>query len=200
MNTTPLRYLTPFALVLALAACGPKTDRTAGDNAITVNGSAAATVDGGMTPNGGAVAAATPAQAFADKAAKSDAFEIGAARLAETNASSAAVKAFAKKMIAAHTDSTIKIKAAAASAAPAITPDAALSDDQSQKLADLGKLKGADFDKAYAAGQVAAHQEALNLMTDYAANGDAPSLKAAAGQIAPVVKDHLVMARGLSLK
>lgn len=201
MTITPVRYLTPFALVLALAACGSKTDTTAGTNATTVDSSTATTDDTGMTANsGGAVAAATPAQAFADKAAKSDAFEIAAARLAETNASSAAVKDFAKKMIAAHTDSTAKIKQAAAGAAPAITPDATLSDDQTQKLADLGKLKGKDFDTAYAAGQVAAHQEALTLMTDYAANGDAPSLKAAAGAIAPVVKDHLVMARGLALK
>ncbi|MDB5677089.1 DUF4142 domain-containing protein [Sphingomonas bacterium] len=196
MTLHNLRYLTPLALAIGLAACGSKTTTIDTTNTVT---DVASNTDVAMNATGDA-AAATPAQAFADKAAKSDAFEIAAARLAATNASSAAVKDFATKMIAAHTDSTIKIKKAAEGAAPAIVPDATLTDEQSAKLADLGKLKGADFDKAYAAGQVAAHEEALALMTDYAANGDAPSLKAAAGEIVPVVKGHLVMARALPAK
>ncbi len=146
--------------------------------------------------------AATPsAQQFADLAAKSDTFEIAAARLAQTNGASAAVKAFAAKMIAAHTESTAKIKKAAAAARPAITPDSTLpGSDYPTRLADLGKLKGADFDKAYVAGQVDAHNQALSLLQLYADNGDAPTLKAAAGEIIPVVKDHLVMVRALTLK
>ena len=145
--------------------------------------------------------AATPsAQQFADLAAKSDAFEIAAAKLARTNCASASVKAFAARMIAAHTDSTAKIKQAAAAASPAITPDPALAGtDYPTRLAELEKLKGADFDKAYVAGQVDAHNQALSLMQLYADKGDAPSLKAAAAAIVPAVKEHLVMVRALTL-
>jgi putative membrane protein len=190
MTSTPLRYLTPFALVLGLAACGQKAS-------VDTNTTVSEVTDAASTP--GEAAAGTPgAQQFADKAAKSDAFEVAAARLAATNAALPQVKAFAKQMIAAHTDSTIKIKNAADAAAPAIKPDATLTDDQTTKLADLGKLKGAEFDKAYAAGQVAAHDEALALMKAYAASGDAPTLKTAAGEIVPVVTEHLVMARALA--
>jgi putative membrane protein len=200
MNITSLRYLTPFALAISLAACGPKTDQAAGDAGNAV-GTAAADTGNAVGGAVDSVVNPTPsAQEFVDRAAKSDAFEIAAAKLAETNASSADVKAFAKKMIAAHTDSTLKIKKAAEGAAPAITPDATLSDDQKGKLDDLRKLKGADFDKAYASGQVDAHEDALSLMRTYADKGEAPTLKAAAGEIAPVVSGHLDMAKALAGK
>ena len=100
-------------------------------------------------------------------------------------------------MTKAHTDSTAKIKAAAKETMPTITPQAALTGDQSDTLADLGKLKGADFDRKYMSGQVEAHEDALALMEDYSKNGDVASLKAAAADIAPVVNRHLDMARVL---
>jgi putative membrane protein len=146
---------------------------------------------------GDALNPAPSGQVFANTAARSDAFEIAAAKLASTNAASAKVKAFADAMIKAHTESTTSIKAAAAEASPAITPDPTLTGEQNDKLADLGKLKGADFDKAYIAGQVDAHSDALSLMKDYADHGDVPTLKAVAGKIAPVVQKHLDMANAL---
>ena len=192
--------LAPLALAAALSACGSRTDAT-----VTT------TIDATATPNDRLIAAppqetgmmaATPsAQQFADLAAKSDAFEIAAAKLAQTNGASAAVKAFATRMIAAHTESTAKIKAAAAAASPAITPDATLAGtDYPTGWPISGKLTGADFDKAYVAGQIDAHNQALSLLQLYATGGTDPSLKAAAGGIIPVVKEHLVMVRALTLK
>lgn len=188
------------ALVAALAACSPKTDdaANAAANAVTDLGSDMSNTTGNALEAAGDVLAPTPnGQGFADTAAKSDAFEIAAAKLALTNAASPDVKAFATKMIAAHTGSTVKIKAAAAKASPAITPDATLTSDQQGKLDDLAKLKGADFDAAYIDGQIGAHEDALALMKDYATNGDTPSLKTAAGEITPVVQGHLDMAKAL---
>jgi putative membrane protein len=188
------------ALALTLAACGPKTEKAADDaasttgNALEAAGSAtsnaAQDVKEALTP--------TPSgQEFIDKAARSDAFEIAAAKLAITNAATAKVKSFASEMTKAHTASTAKIKAAAKEASPSLTPDPTLTSDQSDKLADLGKLTGADFDKQYASGQVSAHKAALTLMDDYAKNGDVATLKAAAHEIAPTVRKHLDMAEKL---
>lgn len=184
-------------LVAALAACSQKAQDTT-TNAVTDIGSdignfADNTVDAASnaldpTPTG---------QAFADKAAKSDAFEIAAAKLAKTHSDSAGVKKFASAMIEGHTASTAKIKAAAAKAKPAIKPDATLTSDQQSTLDDLGKLKGSDFDKAYIDNQISAHEDALSLMKSYADKGDTPSLKTAAGEIAPVVQKHLDMAKAL---
>lgn len=188
------------ALALSLAGCGKKADQTAD----SVANGAAATADtaGAMASNAmvDVQQAMTPTPAgqdFADKAAKSDAYEIAAAKIAQTNASSQAVKDFAAEMIKAHTESTAKIKAAAATATPAITPNATLTEDQNEDLAELSAKKGAAFDEAYIDDQVDAHQDALVLMRDYAEHGDTASLKTAAGEIAPVVQKHLDHAKSL---
>lgn len=201
-----MKYLASIAttaLALSLAACGPKTEQ-ATDNAVNATGEAMTDL-GNATSNaidaaGDALQPTPSGQTFADTAAKSDAFEIAAAKLAKTDASSPKVKAFADDMIKAHTSSTAKIKAAAAKASPAITPDATLTGEQNDDLAELGKLKGADFDKAYIDGQIDAHDDALELMENFAKDGEVPSLKAAAGEIAPVVKGHLDMAKALETK
>jgi putative membrane protein len=193
-------FLVSVAAIASLTACAPKTDRAAdqagnsADNAMSALGTAASNAADAVKE---AVAKTPTGQEFVDTAAKSDAFEIAAAKLAATNASSADVKSFAKKMIAAHTESTAKIKAAASKADPAIKPDATLTDDQSGKLSDLRKLKGGDFDSAYISGQVSAHKDALSLMKTYADKGDVQSLKTAAGEIAPIVQQHLDMAKAL---
>jgi len=191
-----LRFGT-IALVAALAACSQKAEN-ATTNAVTDIGSDIGNAtDNAVDTVGDALSTTPTGQEFADKAAKSDAFEIAAAKLAKTNAESADVKKFAATMIEAHTGSTAKIKAAAAKATPEIKPDPTLTGDQQSKLDDLAKLKGADFDKAYIDGQISAHEDALSLMKGYADKGDTPSLKAAAGEIAPVVQKHLDMAKAL---
>jgi putative membrane protein len=186
------------SLALGLSACGHKTEKAV-DTTVNATSETAAAV-GNATSNAlssvvDAVKPTPSGQEFADKAAKSDAFEIAAAKLALDHAASPKVKAFARDMIAAHTESTAKIKAAAGRATAAITPDPALTPGQNDKLADLGKLDGVDFDRAYLAGQVDAHKGALSLMRDYAKHGDVAPLKAAAGDIVPVVQKHLDRAK-----
>jgi len=188
------------AMALSLAACGPKAEQAA-DNAANTASEAAAAADAmasnTMVDVKQAVSATPTGQEFINKAGASDAFEIAAAKLAVTNASSQAVKTFAAEMITAHTESTAKIKAAAAKATPALVADATLSDDQKEDLAELGKKKGAEFDEAYIDEQVDAHQDALAMIRDYAEHGDTPSLKAAAGELAPIVQKHLDHAKSL---
>lgn len=206
MNVT-LRF-GAIALVAALGACSQKTQDTTTNTVSEIGTDVTNTTDSAIDATGNATGNALDAagnalnpaptgQEFADKAAKSDAFEIAAGKLAKANADAADVKTFAATMIEAHTGSTAKIKAAAAKATPEIKPDPTLTSDQQSKLDDLGKLKGADFDKAYIDGQISAHEDALSLMKTYADKGDTPSLKTAAGDIAPVVQKHLDMAKAL---
>lgn len=188
------------ALALGLASCGKQAEQTAD----TVANGASDAVDaaGAMAANAQvdvkqALSATPNGQDFVNRAGRSDAYEIEAAKLAQANASSQAVKDFAAEMIKAHTESTARIKAAAAKASPAIAPDPALTPDQSEDLAELARKKGAEFDKEYIDDQVDAHEDALALMRDYAEHGDTPSLKAAAAEIAPVVSKHLEHAKML---
>jgi putative membrane protein len=185
---------------LLLAACGSNESSTA-DTAATDNVATGDVLpmDANVADANSSAAAAVPVtgQAFADAAAASDAFEIQTSQLVQSKGVSADVKNFAAEMIKAHTDSTAKIKAAAAKASPAITPVPTLTDEQKSKLDSLSKLSGADLDRQYATDQVAAHEKTLAAMQAYAASGDVPSLQAAAGEIAPVVQGHLEMAKAL---
>jgi len=188
------------ALAIGLSGCGQKTEQAAGSVANTASETADAA--GAMAANAQtdikqALSATPSGQEFATRAARSDAYEIAAAKLAQTNAASQAVKDFAAEMIKAHSASTAKVKAAAAQASPAITPDPTLTPDQNDDLAELANKKGADFDGAYIDDQVDAHEDALALMRDFAEHGDTPSLKAAAGEIAPIVQKHLEHAKSL---
>lgn len=201
MNRLPMTVLL-LAGCASLAACN-NAEQRAENAAASVGATADAAGDRieNAADNGMAALTPTPTpQEFVNRAAKSDAFEIAAARLAAKSAQSSEVKAFAEKMITAHTESTAKVKAAAAKASPAITPDPTLTADQQEDLAVLGKLTGAKFDEEYMDGQVDAHEDALALMRVFADGGADAGLKAAAVEIAPVVEGHLTMARELDEK
>jgi putative membrane protein len=183
-----------------LAACGSNeaapTETAAVDNSAASDATAA---DANLVDANSSAAAAllVTGQDFANTAAASDAFEIETSKLVQSKGSSADVKKFAAEMIKAHTDSTAKIKAAAAKATPAITPVPTLTAEQQGKLDALSQLSAADLDRQYAADQVVAHEKTLAAMQAYAESGDVPSLKTAAGEIAPVVQGHLDMAKAL---
>ncbi|MBN8813431.1 MULTISPECIES: DUF4142 domain-containing protein [Sphingomonas] len=189
-----LRWMMLGAAGLALAGCGSKTETT-GSDTTTV----ATNTDGSMMANGmGTAPAASAGQAFANAAAASDAFEIETSKLAQGQSQSAAIKKFADAMIKAHTESTAKLKTAASAAAPAITPDPALTAAQQQALDSLKPLKGAEFDKAYAAAQVDAHQKTLDAVKATVGNKDVPQqLRDFATRLIPTVTAHLNMAKGL---
>jgi putative membrane protein len=177
--------------VLALTACGKHDETTT--NAMDTN----VVVDNGAVANAAAEASPLTSQGFANAAAASDRFEIESSKLAAGSASSAAVKSFATKMISAHTGSTAKLKATVSGLNPPLTPDDALSPDQQSTLDSLKGKTGADFDSAYAAAQVDAHQKTLDALKGYAASGDNDALKTFANGLIPTVTEHLNMAKAL---
>jgi putative membrane protein len=137
-------------------------------------------------------AAATPTTAagFIAAAGASDMFEIQSAKLALANSKSDDIHKFAQMMIADHTKTTDAVKAAAKKAG--ITPaPPQLTAEQQQMLDQLKPLKGDDFDKAYLAQQMPAHQQALALIQNYAQNGDTPALVDAAKSAVPIVQKHI---------
>jgi putative membrane protein len=187
------QFLTVGAALAALsvAACNKPADTkgaaTPAEQAATPDANPAATVP---TPSNEA-----KAPDFVAKAAASDMFEVDAAKIAQKRATNADVKKFAGEMITAHTKSTADLKKAIADSGAAITPPAALPNDLQGKLDDLNKADAKDFDKNYMDNQVDAHQAALDLMQRYAQDGDVAQIKAFAAATAPVVQQHLDMAR-----
>ena len=181
------------ASALALAACGQRNDEAASDVNVAVD-NGVVVPDNGMTAD---AALPTSAQGFANTAAASDRFEIESSRLAATQGQSAAIKSYAEKMISAHQESTAKLKTTLSGLTPAVTPDDTLSAAQQADLDGLKGKTGGEFDTAYAAAQVKAHQAALDALNAYAASGDTPALKEFASGLVPTVTAHLNMAKGL---
>ena len=131
---------------------------------------------------------------FADQAARSDLFEIRTSELALERSSNEAVKNFARTIINDHKDASAKLKARASTLNVALPTDL-----DAPKLADLQALqvkKGEAFDRAYAAIQVNAHVDAVNLFSTYIGSANT-AFKDHATETLPHLQHHLGMARDL---
>ena len=133
----------------------------------------------------------TPATTYVKKAGAGDLYEIQSSKLV-MNSTNPKLRGFAQEMVSDHTKSTADVKAAAMKAGMHPAPPM-LSPKQSMMIANLNKVSGAARDQMYVEQQKAAHNEALALHEEYAANGTTPSLKMAATKIVPVVKSHIQM-------
>lgn len=175
------------ALALSLGACNKnKADTNAAANA-TPDAHPAATIP---TP-----ANETNAQDYVTKAALADMMEVQAAKVAGDRSSNADVKAFAKEMVADHTKSTDDLKSTLKTASLTLTPPTQLPSDMADTVNDLKTVDAKDFDKKYMSLMVDAHQDALDLHTRYAQDGDNAQLKAFAATVAQKVQEHLTKAK-----
>jgi len=128
--------------------------------------------------------------------------EIAAGKIAETKASNADVKAYARDMVQAHTaldkqDTKISGQTAAANAA---IRDSVVNANRAASSELQSANSGAEFDKAYVNGQVQGHQNALSFLQaaqNQTQNADLKKLIAAA---IPDVQKHLDRAKSLQSK
>jgi putative membrane protein len=125
---------------------------------------------------------------FVTKAASGGLFEVESSKLAADRAESADVKAFAKRMIADHTNANAELKAAAQRAG--LTVPAEMTDADRMLMDKVSAAKGAGFDRAYADAQKAAHDDAVALFEKAAAGVRDPGLKAFAEKTLPTLKEH----------
>jgi putative membrane protein len=185
------------AAALTLAAC-QRTDSQPTADAGTTNEAINAAQDA-TSAAVGATAAATvgpmTTESFATNAAIGDAYEIQAGQIAQSKGQSAAVRDFGKMMVSEHTAMSNTL--APLSRAAGVTLPSGLDERRKGLIDNLNAAAPADFDQVYLNQQVAAHEEALTLMQNYAERGDDPALKAAAAKAAPKVESHLERVRAL---
>jgi putative membrane protein len=138
------------------------------------------------------------APGYLAQAGSSDQFEIQSGQLALQASQNPAVRNFANMIVADHTRSTQMLMAAAQGAGMSPPPPTILP--QHQALLDQLRSAGSGpaFDQAFQQIQVQAHQQALMLHQNYAAQGDVPALRTVAGQIVPIVQMHLQTAQSLN--
>jgi len=137
------------------------------------------------------------APAFMAQAASGDQFEIQSSQLALQMSTNPAVRNYANMLIADHVRMSQAL-AAAATAAGLSPPAPALLPAQQSTLDQL-RTTGPNFDAAFRGVQIGAHQQALQLMQNYAAGGDVPVLRNTAQQAIPIIQSHLSQAQMLSV-
>jgi putative membrane protein len=137
------------------------------------------------------------APGFMAQAASGDQFEIQSSQLALQTSSNPAVRNFANLLIADHTRMSQALAAAATAAG--LTPPAPLLLPAQQATLDQLRTTGPNFDAAFRGVQISGHQQALQLMQNYAASGDVPALRNAASQAIPIIQMHLNQAQMLNL-
>ena len=133
----------------------------------------------------------TPAE-YVATAGASDLYEITSSRVVLETTQDPRVRDFAQMMIDHHTKSTADVKAAAVRSRVKTAPPK-LNPLQQELVTELRAENGPARDKAYIAQQRASHNQALDVQKAYSMEGTAPALKAAAGQIVPVVQSHIQM-------
>lgn len=136
-----------------------------------------------------APAASTEDADFAVMATNAGMTEIEASKLALNTSSNANVKKYAQMIVDEHTAAGAKLSALAAS--KNISVPTVLSTDSQDKINDLGKKTGKDFDKAYIDMMVSEHKDAVDAFQKENTNTTDADLKSFTAETIPVLQKHL---------
>lgn len=187
------------AAALAIAGCGGGDghDET---NLAAADGNAVGNVaDPAANASAGASATASNGRQYVELAGAGDLYEIESARLAQEKATRTEIRELAGMILADHQRSTTELTTAAGQAQPPITATPAMNAEQQANIQALQAASGEAFDREYLAQQVRAHEQALSLVTSYAASGDVESLRQHAATVADPIQRHLSRARELQV-
>lgn len=124
--------------------------------------------------------------------------EIELGNLALTKGTDSSVTSFAQMMVNDHTTAQKDLKDLADDIDLNVNLDDSLSADQIALRNTLAGLSGAEFDKAYIAGQIAAHQQTLTVFDAEISGGVNQKLKQFATEKRPTIEAHLNLADSLS--
>ncbi len=134
----------------------------------------------------------SPDNTWITKAAQGGMAEVELGKLAQSNASSDAVKQFGQRMVDDHTKAGEELARIAAD--KGITLPTGL-DAKNQATKDrLSKLTGKEFDRAYMQDMVKDHRGDVAEFKKEAASGKDPEVKAFASKTLPTLEEHLKLA------
>jgi putative membrane protein len=135
---------------------------------------------------------------FVKHAAQGGMAEVALGRLAADKATNPDVKQFGQRMVDDHSKANEELTSLASS--KGIQP-AASADPKHQALMDrLGKLSGAEFDKAYMEAMVQDHDHDVSAFRTYSERGADPEVKAWAAKTLPTLEEHQQLAKQTAAK
>lgn len=135
-------------------------------------------------------------QKFVDLAAQTDMVEANLGQLAQSAASSQAVKDYAQMLITDHTDDFNHLYDVAHQA-NLNRPGAIDAAHNRAMIAPYQKLKDKAFDRRYIHDMIAGHTQAIAIYKKEAAAADNPALKSYAQDTLPTLQKHLDAAKAL---
>lgn len=159
----------------------------------------------GLAPDTQMEKAGTPApnqsnyqdRLFAQIAAVGGLAEVDLGKLAASNTTNADVKQFAQHMVDDHQKANDKLKSIAQKGN--ISLPTKIDAEHSRTRADLEKLSGHQFERAYLTAQVVEHQKTAQLLAWEIGQGQNPELQRFASETLPAVLEHLRLARDLAV-
>jgi putative membrane protein len=183
----------------AAVASGVTTDSAAGMTGGMAAGTAGAAAGAAGTTGTGTLADADIAVAMHEV----NAGEIAAGEVAETNASNADVKAYARDMVRSHRamdEKASKLAMGSTAAGASAIRDSIVQANKTMASQLQGAGSGANFDRAYIEGQIAAHQNTLALLQRAQGQAQNSDLKQLVTAAIPDVEKHLARARTIQSK
>lgn len=135
---------------------------------------------------------------FANEAASGSMMEVELAKLAQKNAASADVKAFAKMIETDHSKANSELKSITSSKNISLPTE--MMPNHKKHIHDLSSKRGKDFDKAYIEMMVQDHQEDISKFNEAAQNTTDEQLRTFAIKTLPVLQKHLDRAKSLQGK
>ncbi|MGE5457822.1 MAG: DUF4142 domain-containing protein [Methanococcaceae archaeon] len=186
MKTITFKLLL-MAIPLIMMACGGQQNRTGNtsDNDSTLVRD---------TTNKDAVlvndnnAASNKDDDFIKDAVSGGLMEVELGRYAQQNAQNPRVRNFGAMMVRDHSKANDELKTLLTQKNIAVPPT--MDDKHHDKMTDIQKKTGADFDKDYMSEMVDDHDKDVDKFKKFAENGTDPELKSFAGKLLPVLLMH----------
>lgn len=121
--------------------------------------------------------------------------EIDDGNMAQQKAQSASVRNFGLQMAADHTAANRELSQLALQMVGIQPPNNGSDPNEAAMRRQLASLQGEAFDRAYIAGQVRDHENAITLYRQEATEGNQPNLQRYAAETLPMLQQHLQAAQ-----
>ena len=194
MSASVTRKNALSAMVLGLALAFGASAQTGTTGTTGSTGSSTTTSGSRAAATGTAAKAArAPDHSFVEKAAMGGMAEVELGNLAQQKASSDQVKQFASRMVQDHSKANDELKQIASS--KGIDVPTALDKKHRGDVDRLGKLSGAQFDRAYMSHMVDDHKKDVSDFKKAASSAKDSDVKGFASKTLPTLEEHLQLAQ-----
>jgi putative membrane protein len=199
--------LLPATALVVLAGCSPRTDRTETAGAPGETGMASTDTSmtgagstGSATGSAGATIPTADVSGVLTQLAAANKAEIQQAQAAAKKASATTVKQFANQLVKDHKANSEKLQQVAKQAGVSLADAGAQASTESQS-ATMGELQGKsgeEFDRAFIAAQIEAHQRNIDkIRNQLLPSTDQPAVRDYLQQTASAMEGHLASAKQL---